>query len=208
MTTAAAAPPSDRLETPRVVRLAIILGLIQTIIVVLFAVVTRMFDGPVEKALEAVLLVIGLGATVILPGFWTRAKNIESIAAAAGIGLSATAVFLILDVAFLQPLGVYTFRWREIGGGSNWWYHPVWWMAGTYLSWMGAFILANQTKKRGEPSVVGLVVLTLIGCLLFGAVGVLLGVPGAAWKLPTFGVAVLPALALATVVSGLGSRRP
>ena len=207
MTSAAAAQSSDRVEIPRIVRLAIILGIIQAIIVALFAVVTRLFDGPVEKILEAVLLVIGLAATIILPGLWTRARNIEGIAAAAGIGLAATVVFLLVDVALLQPLGAYTFRWRALGGGSNWWYHPVWWMAGTYLSWMGAFILANQTARNGRPSVGGLVALVLIGAAVLGAIGVVLHVPGAAWSIPTFGIAVLPALALATVISGMGTRR-
>jgi hypothetical protein len=208
MTSAAAASTSDRIEIPRIVRLAIVLGVIQAIVVALFAVVTRLFDGPVEKALEALLLVVGLGATVLLPGLWTRARNIEGIAAAAGIGLSATVVFLLIDVALLQPLGAYTFRWRALGGGSNWWYHPVWWMVGTYLAWMGAFILANQTRKNGSPSVAGLVILTLIAAIVFAVIGVLLHVPGAAWSIPTFGIAVLPALALATVISGLGTRRP
>jgi hypothetical protein len=157
--------------------------------------------------LEAVLLVIGLAATILLPGLWTKARNIEGIAAAAGIGLAATVVFLLVDVALLQPLGAYTFRWRALGGGSNWWYHPVWWMAGTYLAWMGAFILANQTARNGRPSVVGLVALVLIGAVVLGAIGVVLHVPGAAWSIPTFGIAVLPALALATVISGMGTRR-
>jgi hypothetical protein len=208
MTSAAAAHSSDRVEIPRLVRLAIILGIIQAVIVALFAVVTRVFDGPVEKVLEGVLLVIGLGATIILPGLWTRARNIEGIAAAAGIGLAATVVFLLVDVALLQPFGAYTFRWRAIGGGSNWWYHPVWWMVGTYLAWMGGFILANQTTRNGRPSVGGLVALVLIGALVFGAIGVVFHVPGAAWSIPTFGIAVLPALALAAVISGMGTRRP
>jgi hypothetical protein len=206
MTSATAAQP-DQIEIPRVVRLSIILGVIQTIVVALFALVTRLFDGPVETALEAILLIIGLAATIILPGMWTRARSINGIAAAAGIGLSATVVFLLLDVALLQPLGAYTFRWRELGGGSNWWYHPVWWMVGTYLAWMGAFIMANQTAKNGSPSVGGLLALLLVGTVVFAVLGVLFHVPGAAWSLPTFGVAVLPALALATIVSGLGTRR-
>ena len=78
--TSAAATQSDRIEIPRIVRLSIILGIIQAVIVALFAVVTRLLDGPVEKVLEAVLLVIGLGATIILPGLWTRARNIAGIA--------------------------------------------------------------------------------------------------------------------------------
>ncbi|MEO8199820.1 MAG: hypothetical protein ABI679_04790 [Gemmatimonadota bacterium] len=208
MTSATAPRTIDTVTIPYIVRRAVILGFIVAIIVGLFAVVTRLFDGPVEKILEAILLVIGLSATVMLPGLWTRARNIDGIAAAAAIGLGGTVVFLLIDVAVLQPLGAYTFRWRALGGGSNWWYHPVWWMVGTYLSWMGGFIFANQTVKNGQPSVIGLVMLTLVGMLIFGVIGIVLHVPGAAWTLPTFGVAVLPALALAAIVSGLGTRRP
>lgn len=198
----------DRTNLPFIVRMAIVLGVIQTLVVVGFAFATRVFDGPVELVLEIILLAIGLGATILLPGLWTRPRTIEGIAGAAGIGLGATVVFLILDVALLQPLGAYTFRWRAIGGGSNWWYHPVWWMAGTYLAWMGGFILSNQTNRRGEPSAVGLVLLVLAGMAVLGVLAIAIGFPGASWSLPTFGVAVLPALALATLASGLGARRP
>ncbi len=64
MTSAAAARTTDTVGVPTIVRRALVLGIIQAIVVGLFAVVTRMFDGPVEKALEAVLLVVGLGATI------------------------------------------------------------------------------------------------------------------------------------------------
>jgi hypothetical protein len=42
---------------------------------------------------------------------------------------------------------------------------------------------------------------------VLGAVAALLHFPGAAWSLPTFGVAFLPGLALATLLSGLGATR-
>ena len=85
----------------------------------------------------------------MLPGLWTRARTIEGIAGAAGIGLAAAFVFMVIDVALFQPLGLWTNRWLEIGGGANWWYHPVWWMVGTYLTWMGALVQANQAAKSG-----------------------------------------------------------
>jgi hypothetical protein len=40
-----------------------------------------------------------------------------------------------------------------------------------------------------------------------GALAAILGFPGAEWHVATFAVAVLPALALATIVSGLGATR-
>ena len=87
----------------------------------------------------------------LLPGIWTRARTIEGIAGAAGIGLGAAFVFLLVDVVLLQNIGTYTNRWWQIGG-SNWWYHPIWWMVGTFLPWLGAWILANQAERNGRIS--------------------------------------------------------
>ena len=154
-----------------------------------------------------IILLAGIAAVSMLPGLWTRARFIEGIAGAAGIGLAATGVFLLLDVMLLQNIGTYTDRWYAIGGGSNWWYHPVWWMAGTFLPWMGAWVLANQTARNGRPSV-GAAFLTVLGLAVLSAVvGILIGVPGARWTLGTLGVAFLPGLALAALVTSMGKRR-
>jgi hypothetical protein len=149
----------------------------------------------------------GLAATTLLPGLWTHPRTIEGIAGAAGIGLGATAAFLVLDVALLQPLGTYTNRWLEIGGGSNWWYHPVWWMAGTFLPWMGAWILANQLERNGRTSAVAAFATALVFAAVAAVAAVLVGFPGARWNLATFGVAFLPGLAVATAFSAMGTRR-
>jgi hypothetical protein len=151
------------------------------------------------------LVAVAILVTAFFPGLRTRARSIEGIAGAAAIGLGATVVFLLVDVALLQPLGVYTNRWREIGGGSNWWYHPVFWMAGTFLPWMGAWILANQAAK-GAASFPAAAALTLVLTLAAGVAAVLVGFPGAGWNVPTFGVAGLAGLPLAVLVSSLGRR--
>lgn len=198
----------DTTDVPLIFRGAIRLGLIESAVVLLLGLVSRLLDGPVELGLEALLLIVGLALVCGLPGRWTRARTIEGIAGAAGIGLAASAVFLVVDVILFQPLHLYTNRWLEIGGGSNWWYHPVWWMVGTYLPWLGAWILANQTAKSGSPSVPGMMVLAGIATVVCAVAAVLIGIPLAGWNLATFGVAFLPGLALATVISGLGARRP
>lgn len=197
----------EHTDVPGIIRGALKLGLAQSALVLLFSLISRFLDGPAAIALEAVVLVIGLSAVIALPGLWTRAASVDGVASAAGIGLGATIVYLLVDVALLQPIGTYTNRWYEIGGGSDWWYHPVWWMAGTYLAWLGAWILANQTSKTGQPSVGRLLGSIAVFTVLAVVLGVMLHVPGAAWTLPTFAIAVLPGLALATVVSVLGSRR-
>ncbi len=197
----------DRTDIPHIVRRSVQLGLLECALVFAMSLVSRFLSGPVELILLAVLLVLGLALVSGLPGVWTRARTIEGIGGAAGIGLGAAAVYLLVDVALLQPIGTYTNRWRELGGGSNWWYHPVWWMVGTYLPWMGAWFLANQAAKGETSSVVRLVIASLVFTVPFAAAAVLLHFPGASWSLPTFGVAFLPGVTAAVLFSGLGLRR-
>ena len=196
----------DQTDVPSIVRGAVVLGLLEAALVLLFSVVNRLLDGPVETILLALILLAGVAAVTLLPGTWTRARTIEGIAGAAGIGLGASVVFLLVDVVLLQNIGTYTNRWHEIGG-SNWWYHPILWMVGTFLPWLGAWILANQSERNGRTSAVAAIGTALVFAVIAGVVAVMIGFPGAGWTLATFGIAFLPGLALATALSALGSRR-
>ena len=196
----------DLTDVPAIVRGSVVLGLIEAGAVLLFSVLNRLLDGPLETVLLAIVLLAAVGAVTLLPGIWTRARTIEGIAGAAGIGLGATFVFLLIDVVLLQNIGTYTNRWWQIGG-SNWWYHPVWWMVGTFLPWLGAWILANQLARNGRTSAVAAYGLAVGLAIVSAVVAVMIGFPGAGWNLATFGVAFLPGLALATLFSGLGARR-
>ena len=193
---------------PHVLRNALILGVLTTVIVVAMSFITRLTSGIVETVIGGIVLLIGVAAVTVLPGLWTRARTIEGIAGAAGIGLAATVVFLLIDAALLQPLGIYTNRWREVGGGSNWWYHPIWWMVGTFLPWMGALILANRAARGRSASVGGVMLPALVLAGVCGVVAVVSGFPRANWSLSTFGIAFLPGLALAAAASAWGARRP
>jgi hypothetical protein len=199
----------DRTHLPHVLRAGTMLGVLQTVLIALFAFLQPRLEGPVELVILGVILVVGVAATIVLPGRWTEARTIEGVAGAAGIGLMAAFVFLLLDstAQVVLPSGLFTNRWLAIGGGSNWWYHPVWWMVGTFLAWMGAWIQANQAARTGEPSPVTLVLGTLVLAAIVMAAAALFGFPGAGFGLGTFGVAVLPALALMTALSLIGVRR-
>src|SRR3954470_17777269 len=197
----------DVTDVPSIVAGAVRLGLFESVVVLLFSLGSRLLDPPLETIVLAPILLVGLAGVTLLPGLWTRPRTIEGIAGAAGIGLGATAVFLLVDVVLLQNIGTYTNRWYEIGGGSNWWYHPVWWMVGTFIPWMGAWLLANQTNRNGRPSVGQGFLTVLVLSVLIGVAATLLGFPGAHWGLGTFAVAFLPGLALATLFSGIGKRR-
>ncbi len=198
----------DVTDVPSIVRGAVKLGLIEAVAVLVFSLASRFLpSGPLETAILAIILFGGLAAVALLPGLWTRARTIEGIAGAAGIGLSGAVVFLLIDVTILQNIGTYSNRWLALGGGSNWWYHPVWWMVGTFIPWMGAWLLANRAVRTGQPSAPAAFG-TAVACTIIAAVvAVVAGVPGAGWNLGTFGVAFLPGIALATAVSALGSRR-
>ncbi len=197
----------DLTGVPAIVAGSVKLGLLEAIAVLLFSLASRLLGGVVETIVCGFILIVGVAAVSMLPGLWTRPRTIEGIAGAAGIGLGATAVFLLVDVVLLQNIGTYTNRWYEIGGGSNWWYHPVWWMVGTFIPWMGAWLLANQTNRNGHPTVGQGLITALVLAVLIGAAATLLGFPGAHWGLGTFAVAFLPGLALATLISGIGKRR-
>ena len=196
----------DVTDVPSIVRGAVLLGLFEAVIVLLLSLASRLLEGPPETIALALLLLLGLAPVTLLPGMWTRARTIEGIAGAAGIGLGAAFVFLLIDVVLLQNIGTYTNRWWQIGG-SNWWYHPVWWMAGTFLPWLGAWLLANQVGRNGRISAPAAFGTALGFAAAIAVVGVLIGFPGAGWNLPTFGLAFLPGLALATIFSSLGIRR-
>ncbi len=208
MTSAVNATPSqDYTDLPYLLRSAVMLVGLQSVLIVLFSLASRSFSGVVKVAIEAVIVIVGVGATIALPGLWTRARTIEGIAGAAGLQLAAAGMFVLIDSLLFQPLGVYTNRWREIGGGSNWWYHPIWWMVGTYLAWMGAWTLAHQTSRSGAPNAGVLVGGTMVLAAIIMVITKLLGFPGAAFGVGTFAVAILPAVALMTLISGWGARR-
>jgi hypothetical protein len=197
----------DATAVPSIVLGSIKLGLIEAVLVLLFSLASRFLSGVLETIVCAVVLLIGLAAVTMLPGLWIRPRTIEGLAGAAGIGLGAAGVFLLVDVILLQNIGTYSARWYDVGGGSNWWYHPVWWMVGTFLPWMGAWILANQTVRRGVPSAINGFAIAVGLSALLAVLAVLLGFPGARWTLGTFAVAFLPGLLLATVVSAIGARQ-
>jgi hypothetical protein len=206
-TTAEAEGEYDVTDVPSIVQGAVQLGLLESILVLLFSLASRFLGGIPETVVCGLILLTGLAAVTMLPGLWTRPRTIEGIAGAAGIGLGAAAVYLLIDVMLLQNIGTYTNRWYEIGGGSNWWYHPVWWMTGTFLPWMGAWILANQTEKDGRPSAVSGLLTAVAAAVVIAVLAALGGFPGAHWTLATFGLAFLPGLALATALSAMGKRR-
>jgi hypothetical protein len=196
----------DLTRVPMIVQGGVKLGLLESILVLLFSLATRFLGGLPEQLVGGLIVAVGLAAVSLLPGSWTRPRTIEGIAGAAAIGLAASVVFLLVDVTLLQNIGTYSHRWYDIGGGSNGWYHPVWWMVGTFLPWMGAWILANQTVREGHPSLLVAFLTAAGAAVVCAVVAILIGFPGARWTMATFAIAFLPGLVLATALSAVRKR--
>ena len=79
----------DQTALPGVLRHGAMLGAVQALLVLLFSLAYRYLEGTAELGAGALLVLVGVTATTVLPGIWTRARTIEGIAGAAGIGLMA-----------------------------------------------------------------------------------------------------------------------
>lgn len=145
--TAVTAPASvDRSDWRTIVFGGARLGLLTAAGVTAFVLATRATSGTVETIVQAVLILAGGAAVAFLPALWTRPRSVDGIAWAALLGLLGALWFSVLDMAVLRPLGMYAWRWDLIGGGSRFWYLPVWWMGAAVLAWLGGWVAANQPE--------------------------------------------------------------
>jgi len=144
------------------------IGVATAIAVVAFLAALRLV--PIAAGLRGgvlVLIVLAAGlAAAFLPAEWTAARTTEGIAGAAAVGLVGTVVFSAIDIVLLRPFKAYPWTWDAIGGGSTWWYLPIWWMLGTFLAWMGGIVTAASGEatlaRRAFPAVAGTIIVTAI----------------------------------------------
>ena len=170
MSATAASAATDRADFPTIVRSGTKVGFLTAAGVVLYLVAARVLRpaSPLAQGFEALLVLATGSVAAFLPGAWCAARRFEGIAAAAAAGLWGAVVFAAFDIAVLRPLKAYPWTWDAIGGGSTWWYLPLWWMLGTFLAWMGGIVTArhaggNGTLRRvAAPSVAGTVIVTAL----------------------------------------------
>src|SRR2546425_1222236 len=171
MSATATPATSDRSDFRTVMVGGTEIGLITAAGVVAFLVVSRRVTAALPQQLLEALIVLATGVAVsFLPGRMTAARHGEGLAGAAAMGLWGTVVFMAVDIVALRPLKAYPWTWDAVGGGSTWWYLPIWWMLGTLLAWTGAIVTADQTA-RGEPTLVRTVAppLTMLAVAGLGA---------------------------------------
>jgi hypothetical protein len=113
------------------------------------------------------------------------------------MGLWGAIVFSVVDIVVLRPLKAYPWTWDAVGGGSTWWYLPIWWMFATFLAWMGGALTAaapegSSLGRTAAPALIGAIVIAGVVRLsgLDGALPVQAGA-GFAVTLPVLAVIAL-----------------
>ena len=121
------------------------------VIVYLLAARSLPGGGGVRSTVETILVLAAGTAAAFLPGRWCAARGAEGIAGAAAMGLWGTIAFSAVDIVVLRPVRAYPWTWDAVGGGTTWWYLPMWWILGTFLAWMGGTRLALGSGSGEMP---------------------------------------------------------
>ena len=199
---ATAAPAPDRSDFRTVTMGGVLIGVVTGVAVVLVVAASRTLAAGVAVGGVQALVVLAAGVVVaFLPAQWTAARATEGIAGAAAVGLVGTVVFSAIDIVLLRPFKAYPWTWDAIGGGSTWWYLPVWWMLGTFLAWMGGIVTASQAARGAEQATLGRCALPAVaGALVMAAIarlaGLAVSLPAATGGAFTIVVAALGLVAL------------
>ena len=144
MTAATAPAATDRSDWRTITFNGAKLGVLTAVGVVAFSLLSRTLSGTTETIIQSILILVGGAAFAFLPSTWIRPRTVDGIAWAAMVGLMGALFYTVIDILLLRRLGVYPWTWDRIGGGSTFWYLPVWWMGSALLAWLGAWTVSNQ----------------------------------------------------------------
>ncbi len=151
------------------------LGVITALGVTVFALLSRTMAGTSETVVQSLLVLVGGVVFSFLPAIWMRPTDVDSIAWSALVGLLGALTFTVLDTAILRPLNMYHFTWDQIGGGSGFWYIPVWWMGSAVLAWLGSWLYAIMNRD-GQVNLVSTIGQTLVMALVLFGILVMTGI--------------------------------
>ena len=197
MSATAAPAPSDRSDFRTVTTGGAAVGVLTAVAVVAFLAASRLLPG-VRGGVESLVVLAAGIAVAFLPAQRTGARGVDGIAGAAAVGLVGTVVFSAIDIVLLRPFKAYPWTWDAIGGGSTWWYLPVWWMLGTFAAWMGAIVTARAATPD-VPSPLARRALPLVAATVIAVAVVRLAGMRVALPVLTGGAFTLTLAALALV---------
>jgi hypothetical protein len=158
-----------------IVRAGVQVGVVTAVGVAVFALASRGMEGTTETVVQSMLVLVGGAVFAYLPSRLHRPYDAETIAWVALIGLLGALVFTVIDTVVLRPLNLYHWTWDAIGGGSGFWYIPVWWMGSAVLAWLGAWVTALSNRGR-ERDILGIAGQTLGIAVVLGGILMATGV--------------------------------
>jgi hypothetical protein len=129
-------------------------GLMIGLAVIVYLLVSRLIPiGFVRAILQTLIVLAAAAGAAFLPAQWAVARTTQGVASAAAIGLWGTVVFMAIDIVLLRPFKAYPWTWDAVGGGSTWWYLPIWWMLGTFVAWLGGLVTAARARRGGDTAI-------------------------------------------------------
>jgi len=166
MTAGTAAATTDRSDFRHILGSGTRVGAAVGAAVIVYLLVSRRVPAGIAQALIQTAVVLAAAVTAsLMPAQWTTARSTEGVAGAAAVGLWGTIVFMAIDIILFRPFKAYPWTWDAVGGGSTWWYLPIWWMLGTFSAWMGGLYTAGRAARGGSTSVAALAMPLLIGAV-------------------------------------------
>jgi hypothetical protein len=134
MTSVAQPAAEPRSDVKTIVGGGIKLGVFTSVGVVVVVLLSHWLSGRTEAIVQSVLILFGGAVFAYAPAQWVRPREVDSISWASLVGLLGSVVFTVVDTAILRPAHLYPWTWDAIGGGSGFWYIPVWWMGSCVYS--------------------------------------------------------------------------
>ncbi len=167
MTSVAQHAAEPRSDVKTIVGGGVKLGVVTVVGVVAFVLLSRWLSGRTEVLVQSLLILFGGAVFAYAPASWVRPREVDSIAWASLVGLLGSVVFTVVDTAVLRPVHLYPWTWDAIGGGSGFWYIPVWWMGSCFLAWLGAWVYSmlapgGGTAVKAALQTMGLSVLVFV----------------------------------------------
>lgn len=162
MTSAAPSLSAERTDVRTVVGSGLKLGVATAAGVVVFALLSRATAGSTETIVQSVVVLLGGAVAAYYPAAQVAPRSVDSIGWTSMVGLLGALVFTVIDTAVLRPVDLYHWRWDAIGGGSGFWYVPVWWMGAAVLAWLGGWVHAEAVERGGSAHPLRLAIQTVV----------------------------------------------
>jgi hypothetical protein len=203
MTAAGHFQSTERRTVGTLLGTGVALGVATAIGVVIFSLLSRVLSGTVGNWVLLILVLLGGLVAAFGPAAAVRPQTIDAVGWSAFVGVISAWTFTALDIIILRPVGLYSWRWDAIGGGSGWWYIPVWWMASAFLAWLGGWSYAARAHRGAAVQLSNLAGLTAgVALIITGLLSLLHVVPfNAAGMALGLGISVVVAVPISAAMN-------